>query len=291
MYKKIINSILGPVKNTDNLNELMKKPHSENAFNDMPHYQDFEKGYTNQADLLFLPEDQGYKYLLVCVDDSTRLIDAEPIKSKITLNIVKAFKKIYSRKILTRPKHIELDAGSEFKGEINIYFKKLNIHVKYADTNRHRQQSLVESANHKLGKIIFMLQNQKELDSNQQNKEWVNDLRAIITHINEHIKETQPQPRKPLSDFPLITNYNGDMLNKGDHVRILLDHPIEVYNKKRLTGGFRAGDIRWTKEIYKILNVLLRPGFPPMYLVNNNKTTQYTKQQLQVVHHPVSQFV
>ena len=291
MYKKIINSILGPTKNTDNLNELMKKPHSEHAFNDMPHYQDFKEGYTNQADLLFLPEDQGFKYLLVCVDDSTRLIDAEPLKDKLTLNIVKAFKKIYSRKILTRPKHIELDAGSEFKGETNISFKKLNISVKYADINRHRQQSLVESANHKLGKIIFMLQNQKELDSNKQNKEWVNDLRTIITHINEHIKETQPQPRKALSDFPLFTKYNENMLNENDHVRILLDHPIEVYNKKRLKGNFRAGDIRWSNEIYKITHVLLRPAFPPMYLVNNNKTTQYTKQQLQVVHHPISQFV
>ena len=75
------------------------------------------------------------------------------------------------------------------------------------------------------------------------------------------------------------------MLEKGQNVRVLLDHPIDVYNKKRLNGKFRSGDIRWSIEIYKITEILLRPGFPPMYLINNNKSTQYTKQQLQVVSH------
>ena len=186
MYKKIINKILGPQENTKEVLSLMKLPHPEKDFNDMPHFQDFEKGYTQQADLLFLPEDKEYKYLLVCVDDSTRLIDAEPVKNKETINIVLAFKKIYSRKILTKPKHIELDAGKEFKGNTEIYFKKLDIKIKYADVNRHRQQALVEGSNKKIGKLIFMLQNHQELITKKQNKTWIVYLREIIDDLNEY---------------------------------------------------------------------------------------------------------
>lgn len=281
MYKKIVQKILN--QNTDVLNELMKKPPSEHAFNDMPHFQDFEKNYAQQADLLFLPHDKEYKYLLVIVDDATRLIDAEPLVDKTTINVVKAFKKVYSRKILSKPKVIEVDSGNEFKGTTEIYFKKLNIHIKVGDVNRHRQQALVENTNQRLGKIIFMIQNQKELETKSQNKEWVMHLREIINEINEHIKTKVYN--KPISDEPLFTKYNSVMLEKGQNVRLLLDHPIDVYNKKRLHGKFRSGDIRWSIEIYKITEVLMRDGFPPMYLINNNKSTQYTKQQLQVVSH------
>ena len=48
----------------------------------------------HQADILFLPSDRGYKYLLVVVDISTRLIDAEQLKDKNASSVVKGFKKI-----------------------------------------------------------------------------------------------------------------------------------------------------------------------------------------------------
>lgn len=281
MYKKIVNKILNQ-QNTDVLHELMKKPHKETG-DDMPHYQDFEKNYAQQADLLFLPSDKGYKYLLVIVDDSTRLIDAEPLKDKYTTSIVKAFQKIYSRNILSPPKHIEVDSGNEFKGTTEIYFKKLNIHIKVGDVNRHRQLGLVENANQRIGKIIFMIQNQKELETKKQSKQWISHLRSIIDELNEHVKNRIHN--QPISDEPLFTKYNSHMLNRGDNVRVLLDYPIDIHNNKRLHGDFRSGDIRWSLKIYKITELLLRDGFPPMYLVDNGKTTQYTKAQLQVVHH------
>ena len=73
------------------------------------------------------------------------------------------------------------------------------------------------------------------------------------------------------------------MLNQDDKVRVLLDHPTDIHNSKRLGGTFRSGDIRYTIKVYKIKEILLRPGFPPMYLTTKSKTTQYTKQQLQPV--------
>jgi hypothetical protein len=68
-------------------------------------------------------------------------------------------------------------------------------------------------------------------------------------------------------------------------VRLLLDHPKDVYNQKRLGGKFRSGDVRWTEKIYKIKEVLLRQGFPPMDTVDDGTTVQHTRQQLQEMPH------
>ena len=88
-----------------------------------------------------------YKYLLVVVDTCTRLIDAEQLKDKIASSVVKAFKKIYNRDILDIPKNANFDAGTELHGETKKCFDDLNVNVRYADPNRHRQQGIAESAN------------------------------------------------------------------------------------------------------------------------------------------------
>ena len=41
-----------------------------------------QKFAVEQIDTLYLPEDNGYKYLLVLVDLATSLCDAEPLKTK-----------------------------------------------------------------------------------------------------------------------------------------------------------------------------------------------------------------
>jgi hypothetical protein len=71
----------------------------------------------------------------------------------------------------------------------------------------------------------------------------------------------------------------------GTHVRLLLDHPKDVYNEKRLGGKFRSADIRCTEKNYKIKEVLHHPGFPPMDTVDDGTTVQHTRQQLQEMPH------
>ena len=217
------------------------------------------------------------------MDESSRLIDSDPVKDKESAHIVKAFIKIYSRSILNKPKHIELDSGTEFKGDTKKYFKDLGITIRYAETNRRRQQGLVERTNQKIGKIIFMLQNQEELQSKKQSKVWIKYLREIIKELNTDSTKKNVEQKEAISDIPIITKNNYKMLNQDDKVRVLLDHPIDIHNSKRLGGTFRSGDIRYTIKVYKIKEILLRPGFPPMYLTTKSKTTQYTKQQLQAV--------
>jgi len=97
-------------KKEDVENELLRNlylvPKKDKGPN-MPHFDNSIPDYTHQADLLFLPTDDGYHYALVVVDAATRKTDSEPLKNKTAADVLDAFKKIYARGILKFPKQLE----------------------------------------------------------------------------------------------------------------------------------------------------------------------------------------
>jgi len=256
----------------------------------MPTFQDFKSNYTNQADILHLPTSKfGYKYLLVVVDDHTRKFDAYPLKNESSDAVLNAFLKIYeTSKFVHMPKILEFDSGSAFHGAVEEYFKNLGVHIRYAETNRHRQQGLVEAKNQLIGNIIFQLLDIKELKDKKKGKskvarDWYkskNDFNKLIDSLNEH------QTFKPLKtqtqDTPIATPLNHNLLNVGDRVRVLLDYPINISHEKRLYGKFRSADIRWSTDIKKIKWVALKPGEPPLYKVSGEDFLR-TINQLQLI--------
>jgi hypothetical protein len=291
MYKKLLN-VLKPnedVSKKKELLELYKKPAKEKK-DDMPIFQDFKANYTQQADLLFLPRAKfGYQYLLVVVDDHTRKFDAYPLKNKESTNVLSAFKSLYQHsKYIKLPKALEFDAGTEFHGEVEDYFKSLNIRIRYAPTARHRMQGLVESKNQLIGNILFHLLNLKELSDLRGGKkveavDWYKskaEFEKLIDTLNEHSEYKPLKTQK--QDTPLHSKSNMNLLNIGDNVRVLLDHPINIAHSKRLIGKFRSADIRWSLDVKKIEWVVIEPGEPPMYRIEGEKHLR-TIQQLQKV--------
>src|SRR5574338_475938 len=113
----------------DLITELYKKPRKDKGVN-ATRFLSYQPGDRQQADLLFLPDDNGYKYSLVVVDLGSRLTDAEPIKDKKSKNLIKAIQKIYDRGILSIPKRLEVDAGLEFKGDLSKWFKKQDVKIR-----------------------------------------------------------------------------------------------------------------------------------------------------------------
>jgi len=221
----------------------------------------------HQIDLLYLPNDQGYKYLLVVVDMATRYIDAQPLKKRDGPTILKGLKQIYSRKILNQPRQIDIDSGSEFS-DIKKYCLINKIYCRISTVNRHSQQAVVEAYNGIIGKVIMTIQNNEEISSGIQNTEWVDYLPTIINKINElHIKE-KPY-RIPIGD-PICDKKNGDcnILEEKTKVRIALDYPKDIYNN-RLHSKWRNGDIRWSLKPYIIEKILLYPETPIRYIVKN----------------------
>ena len=246
----------------------------------MPVAQVFKKNIYQQADLLYMPEDKGFKYMLVVVDLYDGAIDAEPLKTRDNKTVIAAFTNIYSRKYLNFPVVITFDQGTEFKGKTEEFFNKNKTNVKYALTARHRQLANVERANQKIQTILFKRMANQELITGEEDKQWVDDLKPLIKVLN---KRKKTPLKKEISDEPIVDKYTGKLLIIGQKVRVQLDYPINNINDKRINGTFRSSDIRFSPKTYEITQVLLKPGFPPLYLTSNNDNVARTKNQLQVI--------
>ena len=72
--------------------QLLKKPQKDKKNKSTFPTTLYKPNFIHQIDLLFLPYDEYNKerYSLVVIDMSTRLIDAEPIKSKDSKSVVDA---------------------------------------------------------------------------------------------------------------------------------------------------------------------------------------------------------
>ena len=85
----------------------------------------------HQADLLFMPHDKlphgrkVYKYALTVVEVASRYKEAEPLTSKESAEVAKAFQLIYRRSPLTWPQMLQVDAGRKLMG---IVTKEMESH-------------------------------------------------------------------------------------------------------------------------------------------------------------------
>ena len=76
----------------------------------------------HQADLLFKPHDRVgrkvFKYALTVVDVASRFKEAEPLTSKRSDDVVRAFGRIYAHGPLEWPKRLQVDPGRTFMGAV-----------------------------------------------------------------------------------------------------------------------------------------------------------------------------
>ena len=270
------------------LSNLYKVPRKEKGLN-MPKFQFPNANIIHQADLLFMPSDNGFKYALVVVDVGSRLCDAVPLKTKSHADIIKAFTTIYTRrdgKLKYPSKRLEVDAGSEFGGAVKRFFEARDIYIRVALPGRHRQQAIVERKNQTIGHVLHQRMAAQELLTGETSREWVEFLPRVIKAINDEVK--LPKQRKEYLD-PVGSGESLDLIPIGTKVRVMLDSPVDVAHEQKLYGKFRKSDIRYNQEIRTVKEFIVKPGFPPMYLLDGNigprKTDAIarTKQQLQIV--------
>jgi hypothetical protein len=259
------------------IDKLFRAPIKDKGLNE-PHYFTPPPNFTHQADLLFLPNDDGYKFALVVIDIGSRKTDSEPLKDKNASPIIQAFKNIYKRNIIKLPNRIEVDNGTEFKGDVKKYFKDLNIYLRVAKTARHRQQGLVERKNQSIGTILLKRMTEQEILTGEQSNHWVEDLPKAIKDLNKKSK-----PPKPLPDNPVCEKDACKLIPLESKVRIILEQPRNFISNKKEVGRFRSGDVRWSIKPSIITNIIIKPGFPPLYTVDNTTSPQYTKNQLQII--------
>lgn len=180
-----------PSENQKLLLDLYKIP-TKNKGKEIRHFiKPLKEGEQQQADILFLPDDNGYKYCLVVVDIANNRTDAFALKTKSTTEVLNAFKRIYSNKILKKPLYLNTDSGSEFKSVVHDYFSENNIIHTVSDTGRHSANAFVEYINKLIGRAIFSIQNVKELETKRTNRQWTRHLKEVIEILNEKANENQ----------------------------------------------------------------------------------------------------
>ena len=114
-----------------------------------PRFDASTKNEIHQADLLFLPHDtvnrKTYKYALTVVDIESRYKEAEPLNSKDSSEVAKAFGNIYKRK-LNYPKLLQVDPGREFMGSVTQLMAEHNVSIRRDRKEIHRDQALVRGS-------------------------------------------------------------------------------------------------------------------------------------------------
>jgi hypothetical protein len=269
------------LKKKDRIDNLFQIPKKDNRQN-MPHFESYP-GNDQQADLLYLPTDKGFKYALVVVDIATGVTDAEPLKTKTSQEVKEGFKKIYMRKKLKFPNRLSVDNGTEFKGVVAIYFDQHDVLIRRGEPYRHRQQALAESRNKTISTALFKRMTAQEELTGEVSTHWIKDLPKVIDSINKSIAKRKP---KVYPDVPTCSGDSCILLPLHAKVRASLSEPISNITGAHESGRFRATDIRFNPKIRTVTQRLLRPGQPPMYLLDTKpgeKIIAYTKNQLQVV--------
>ena len=147
----------------------------------------------HQADLLFLPHDKvgrsTYKYALTVVDVASRFKEAQPLTSKNSDEVAKAFKTIYTRGPLKWPQMLQVDPGREFMGAVTKEMENHKTSIRRGHPEIHRDQAIVERFNRTLAERLFGYQYAVEMRSNtgQRSRAWVKRLPKVVSALNNQV--------------------------------------------------------------------------------------------------------
>ena len=138
------------------LYSLYKQPRADKNVN-IPWDSNITPHIIYQADVLYMPEDPitKDKFILTVVDTGTGITQAIPLKEISPKSIINGFKKAFNGTILPKPKYLEVDAGSEFKGDTLKWLHDQGIMVKVSKVHRSRQVAYAESRNGSLKNLYL----------------------------------------------------------------------------------------------------------------------------------------
>ena len=143
----------------------------------------------------FLPHDKLprgrkiYKYALTVVDVASRYKEAEPLTSKDSTEVAKAFQSIYRRSPLTWPQILPVDPGREFMGSVAKEIENHKTYIRLGRTEIHRDQAIVKRFNRTLVERLFGHPFAVEmlLPEGQQSTSWVKRLPDVVNSLTNEV--------------------------------------------------------------------------------------------------------
>ena len=256
----------------------------------------------HQADLLFLPHDgipigrsrrrKVYKYALTVVDVASRYKEAEPLSSKNSDEVAKAFSNIYKRGPLKWPKLLQVDPGREFMGDVNRVMSSHNVEIRRGEKSLHRAQGIVERFNRTLAERLFGHQYAQEIlleargEKNIRSSEWVKRLPDVIKALNnEPTRLIGMKPSEAIKNKSVKVKSSAPTRDKNEQ-RLPPNVGVRyLYQPGELEGGGerrRATDPIWSLDIYRIERAVVKPNEPILYYLNDIKRG-FVREELLVV--------
>jgi len=149
----------------------------------------------HQADLLFLPHDKlprgrkVYKYALTVVDIASPYKEVEPLTSKDSAEVAKAFQAIYRRSPLTWPQMLQVDRGREFMGSVTKEMESHKTYIRRGRAEIRRDLAIVERFNRTLAERLFGHQYAVEmlLPEGKRSTAWAKRLPDVVKALKDEV--------------------------------------------------------------------------------------------------------
>ena len=242
----------------------------------------------HQADLLFLPHDKlkrkTYKYALTVVDVASRYKEAEPLTSKDSGEVAKAFSNIYKR-VLKWPKLLQVDPGREFMGAVSKLMESKHVNIRRGEKGLHRAQGIVERFNRTLAERLFGHQYAQEIlmearNDSARSTEWVARLPDVVKALNnETTRLTGMKPSEAIKNKTVSVKPSTVKTQKSLPSNVKVRY---LYQPGELEGGERrrATDPIWSITVHQI--EVVKPGNPTLYYINGVKRS-FVQEELLVI--------
>ena len=226
---------------------------------------------------------------MTVVDIASCYKEAEPLTSKDSEEVAKAFQSIYKRGPLTWPQMLQVDPGREFMGAVKKEMEKRKTYIRRGRTEIHRDQAIVERFNRTLAERLFGHQYAMEmlLEDDKRSNEWVKRLPDVVSTLNNEV--TSLIGKKPVVAIkeklvPLLpTKYNRPVGLAEKKLPPLINVRY-LYQPGELEGGTkRATDPIWSLKVYQVIENKTKPNEPVVYYLSDGPKRGFVREELLVV--------
>ncbi|KAL3117429.1 hypothetical protein niasHT_004432 [Heterodera trifolii] len=162
-----------------------------------------------QADLAIFDrlakQNRGYQYLLVCIDTLSRQVFVEPVKTKTSVNMIRAFRRIFKRSKYI-PWKVLTDQGKEFTARaVQQFFRTNDVEHFCMLTSPQFHAGMAERANRSIKERLYRYFTERNTYT------WIDVVQDIVRAINH-------SPNSTIGMCPADVNFkNAEALRQKLH--------------------------------------------------------------------------
>ena len=221
------------------------------------------------ADLVMMPVEDGYKYILTAMDGWTRHSWVIPLKHKDGLTVSKAFEEIM-KKSRRRPNKLWVDQGYEFYNQhLFKLFRFKKEHILEKDENGEYKNQIYSVFNASKNPVIERFN--RTLTNKlwkqftvQGNQKWLKILQPTVSKYNNTIHSTIGTTPALASKDPSLVKIQLEPPAKSKP-KFKVNDRVRIFKwKDRFEKGYRG---YWTKEIFRVTKV--KNTTPVMYEIQD----------------------